>query len=164
MNYLMIEQKSNGDSQHLAEEIGFACMRWQETVEAFDETFGKLYGLNSAERQCLSVIMRAPQPANAVAKAIGLAPPSVTALIDRLTARDLVHRVADPKDRRKILVAPSAKAINLGKEIYGPIHQAGMRMLEQFSEAEKQIVLRFLTQAIEMQERELDRLQQKGAN
>jgi len=160
----MIEQKSNEESQGLAEAIGFACMRWQEAVEAFDETFGKLYGLNSAERQCLSVIMRAPQPANAVAKAIGLAPPSVTALIDRLTARGLVHRVADPKDRRKILVAPSEKAVTLGREIYGPIHEAGMLMLKQFSEKEQQVVLRFLTQAIEMQEHELDRLQQKGAS
>ncbi len=137
-------------------------MRWQEATEAFDETFGKLYGLNSAERQCLSVIMRGPQPANVVAKAIGLTPPSVTALIDRLTARDLVHRVADPKDRRRILVAPTQKTMELSKEIYGPIQEAGTKMLEQFSGAEKQIVLRFLTEAIAMQERELDRLQQKS--
>jgi DNA-binding MarR family transcriptional regulator len=164
MNYSMIEQKSNEESKQLSEEIGFACMRWQEAVEAFDETFGKLYGLNSAERQCLSVIMRAPQPANVVAKAIGLAPPSVTALIDRLTARDLVYRVADPNDRRRILVAPSDKAKKLGREIYGPIHQAGMQMLEQFSETEKQVVLRFLTQAIEMQERELEQLHERRAS
>jgi len=158
----MIEQMSNGEAQQLVEAIGFACMRWQEATEAFDETFGKLYGLNSAERQCLSVIMRGPQPANVVAKAIGLTPPSVTALIDRLTARDLVHRVADPKDRRRILVAPTQKTMELSKEIYGPIQEAGTKMLEQFSGAEKQIVLRFLIEAIAMQERELDRLQQKS--
>ncbi|KAA1180276.1 MarR family transcriptional regulator [Rhizobium tropici] len=158
MNYLMNEQKSNEDKQYLAEAIEFACMRWQEATESFDEAFGKLHGLNSAERRCLSAIMRAPQPANAVAKAIGLAPPSVTALIDRLSARDLVHRIPDPNDRRRVLVAPSEKAIRLGKEGYGPIQEAGLRMLKQFSAAEKQVVLRFITQAIEMQERELVRL------
>ena len=161
MNYSMIEQKSNEEAKRLAEAIGFACMRWQEVVESFDETFGKLHGLNGAERRCLSVIMRGPQPANAVAKAIGLAPPSVTALIDRLTARDLVRRIADTGDRRRILVAPSEKAIELAREAYGPIEKAGMRMLEQFSEAEKQVILRFLTQAIDMQESELDRLLQE---
>ncbi len=163
MNYSMIEEKSNEESPDLAEAIGFACMRWQEVTEAFDETFGKLYGLNSAERQCLSVIMRAPQPANVVAKAVGLAPPSVTALVDRLTARGLVHRIADPKDRRRILIAPSDMAVEVAREIYGPIQDAGSRMLEHFSDNEKRIVLRFLTEAIQMQENELERLQQKKA-
>ncbi|MFK0164337.1 MarR family winged helix-turn-helix transcriptional regulator [Rhizobium sp. NPDC090279] len=157
----MIEQKSNEETERLVEAISFACMRWQEATESFDETFGKLHGLNSAERRCLSVIMRAPQPANAVAKAIGLAPPSVTALIDRLSARDLLHRIPDPSDRRRVLVAPSEKAIRLGREAYGPIAAAGAQMLEQFSEAEKRVVLRFIMQAIEMQERELDRLLQQ---
>lgn len=35
-------------------------------------------------------------------------------------------------------------------------------MLEHFSETEKQIILRFLTEAIGMQERELERLQQRA--
>lgn len=96
-----------------------------------------------------------------MAKAIGLAPPSVTALADRLTARGLVHRIADPKDWRRILVALSEKAVEVAKEIYGPIEEAGVRMLEHFSETEKQIVLRFLIEAIGMQERELERLQQR---
>ncbi len=157
----MNEQKSNENERRLVEAIGFACMRWQEATESFDETFGKLHGLNSAERRCLSVITRAPQPANAVAKAIGLAPPSVTALIDRLSARELVHRVPDPNDRRRVLVAPSEKAIRLGQEAYGPIEAAGAQMLKQFSEEEKQVVLRFITQAIELQERELERLLQQ---
>ncbi|RKD69049.1 DNA-binding MarR family transcriptional regulator [Rhizobium sp. WW_1] len=161
MNYSMIEQKSNEEAERLSEAIGFACMRWQEATESFDETFGKLHGLNSAERRCLSVIMRAPQPANAVAKAIGLAPPSVTALIDRLSARGLVHRISDPSDRRRVLVAPSEMAVKVGMEAYGPIQEAGMQMLRQFSEAEKQVVLRFIRQAIEMQERELERLLQQ---
>jgi DNA-binding MarR family transcriptional regulator len=161
MNYSMIEQKSNEEQHRLVEAISLACMRWQEATGSFDETFGKLHGLNSAERRCLSVIMRAPQPANAVAKAIGLAPPSVTALIDRLSARDLLHRVPDPNDRRRVLVAPSEKAVRLGREAYGPIEQAGAQMLKQFSEAEKQVILRFVTQAIEMQERELERLLQQ---
>ena len=74
---------------------------------------------------------------------------------------DAVHRISDPSDRRRVLVAPSEMAVKVGMEAYGPIQEAGMQMLRQFSEAEKQVVLRFIRQAIEMQERELERLLQQ---
>jgi DNA-binding MarR family transcriptional regulator len=41
----------------------------------------------------------------------GLSSGAVTGLIDRLEARELVSRRADPEDRRKILIVPSAPNI-----------------------------------------------------
>jgi DNA-binding MarR family transcriptional regulator len=47
----------------------------------------------------------------------GLSSGAVTGLVDRLEARELVSRCADPEDRRKILIVPNASNI---QKLLGP--------------------------------------------
>jgi DNA-binding MarR family transcriptional regulator len=141
--------------------IGFACMRWQEAVETFDETFGRLHDLNSAERRCLSSIVFGPQPASAIAKATGLTPAAVTSLVDRLAARDLVRRKADPQDRRKVMVEITEHALALSAPVYGPVQQEGEKMLAHYSADELKVILKFVEEARAMQEMLIERLAQQ---
>jgi DNA-binding MarR family transcriptional regulator len=51
---------------------------------------------------------------------LGLESASITALIDRMTKRDLVLREPDPSDRRRVLLHVTAHASELGTTFFGP--------------------------------------------
>jgi DNA-binding MarR family transcriptional regulator len=138
--------------------IGRAVMLWQDATQAYDEQVGKRYGLNAAERQCLSLLVaRGPQTASAVAKHVWLTPAAVTALLDRLEQRGFLHRRPDPADRRKVLVEVGDKAEALARDAYQPIGEAGARFLERFTREELETVLRFIDGALELQTRFLEK-------
>ena len=142
----------------LAAAIGLAAMRWQEAVETFDETVGRLNDLNSADRRCLSLVSQGPQTASAVARATALTPAAVTALIDRLEARGLVRRTADAADRRRVLVEATAKAQALIEACYMPTARAGAEMLRAYGAEELQAIRRFLADALALQARMTEEL------
>src|SRR5262249_20450449 len=119
------------DKRALAEEIGRSYMLLQDATQAYDEEIGRRFGLNLAERRCLSLLMASgPQIASAIAREISLTPAAVTALIDRLEKRRFVKRKADPSDRRKVLVAPSEMTFELTREAYEGIAHAGAKLLD----------------------------------
>jgi DNA-binding MarR family transcriptional regulator len=63
-------------------------------------------GLSLARKKVLGVLARAGEPValRQLSDAIGIAPRSVTALVDGLEADRLVRRDQDPRDRRKASV------------------------------------------------------------
>lgn len=133
--------------------IGRTIMRWQDATEDFDEAFGRLHGLSAPERRCLGLIAFAPQTARAIAVETGLTPASITALLDRLEARNLLARRPDPDDRRKIMVSATRKALSLIEDAYGPIQREGAALLMHFSADEQNTILRFVADALELQSR-----------
>ena len=138
--------------------IGLAVMRWQDATETFDVTFGELNDLNSADRRALSLLSQGPQTASAIAKGVALTPAAVTALIDRLEQRKLLHRRPDRDDRRKVVVdlTDTARALVAGG--YGPIVRAGAEMLGRYSIQELTLIRRFVEDALALQQRMTEQL------
>ena len=63
-------------------------------------------GLSPVEEKTLDVLQReGPLTAGELSKHTGLAPPSVTGLINRLEKKGFVRRVADDEDGRRVRVA-----------------------------------------------------------
>jgi DNA-binding MarR family transcriptional regulator len=133
--------------------IGAGIQRWQDATEAFDETVGRIHGLNSAERRCLSFVSQGPQAASAIAKETKLTPAAITALIDRLESRGLVRRRADTADRRRVLVEATEITRDLVRSAYGPIARAGAELLGGYSLAELATIRRFVDDALALQSR-----------
>jgi DNA-binding MarR family transcriptional regulator len=142
---------SSRQREQLVTAIGRAIMRYQDATEAFDEAVGQLHDLNSAERRCLSFVSPGPQTASAIAKETALTPAAVTALVDRLESRGLVHRRRDAEDRRKVMVAATDKARALAANAYGPIARAGAELLSRYSIKELMLLSRFLDEALALQ-------------
>jgi MarR family transcriptional regulator, 2-MHQ and catechol-resistance regulon repressor len=70
---------------------------------AINSVLGLELGLS--EFAVLEVLLhKGPQPVNVIGKKVLLTSGSITAAIDRLESRDLVHRTADPQDRRARIV------------------------------------------------------------
>lgn len=153
---------SSTPKQGLIEAIGQLVVRWQDATQKFDETVGDLYGLNAAERHCLSFLWPGAQAASAIAREINLTPAAVTALIDRLEGRGLVRREPDPGDRRKVMVRATEKTAALTAETYLPLGEAGAALLSNYSDAELEVILRFGREALELQERMTDELRARG--
>jgi DNA-binding MarR family transcriptional regulator len=137
----------------LVNAIGQTIMRWQDAIEAFDDAVGQLHDLNSADRRCLSFVSQGPQTATAIAKETALTRAAVTALIDRLETRGLVHRRPDKSDRRKVLVEATDKTQDLILKTYAPTARAGVELLASYSLEELATIRRFLEEALALQQR-----------
>lgn len=149
---------SSAKRDTLMDSITSALMRWQDATQAFDEAVGEKLELGSAERHCLSFLHQGPQTAGAIAKAVGLTPAAVTALIDRLEMRGLVERRRSDKDRRQVHVVLTDAAMTMGMKYYGPIARDGAAVLEAMTTAELETINYFFAKALALQQRHTDKI------
>lgn len=101
-------------------------------------------GLHPTDYKMLSILDRmGPLSAGEVARHSGLATASVTNLIDRLEDRGYVERVADPGDRRRVLVRViiDREDVLAGR---ASMQAALDRMLKRYSNAELAVIVDFL--------------------
>lgn len=87
----------------------FSLLTRQET-KCLAAMYGPKYGLSISTWKVLSVIGRfAPISATEAGKRTSLEPDKVTRAVDSLVKRGLVLRRQDPEDRRRVILALSAK-------------------------------------------------------
>jgi DNA-binding MarR family transcriptional regulator len=113
-------------------------------------------GLHSTDMECLDhLLLRGPMTAGRLCELTGLSSGTMTALIDRLERAGYVRRERGTRDRRQVLVVPVEEKINRDlAPITQPLGEAVYAALEDYSEQELQVILRFLNQgnAIALQE------------
>jgi DNA-binding MarR family transcriptional regulator len=59
------------------------------------------------------IAARAPMTLLSLSEALGTRPPATCAMVNRLAKAGLVHRVADPDDLRRVLVAVTGKSVQM---------------------------------------------------
>jgi DNA-binding MarR family transcriptional regulator len=125
----------------------------QLATDRMDEAAGRALGINRTDGRCLDVIQRAGQiSAGRLAQESSLTTGSVTAVLDRLTEKGYVRRVPDPRDRRRVLVELTELAEARSWAIYGPLGERGHPHLEKLSNAEIELLIRFMRLGIELNE------------
>lgn len=160
----MVElNESRPGKAELIGRIGALIVRWQEATQRYDETVGEIFRLNASERLCLSFLTSGPQTASAIAKATRLTPAAVTALVDRLEARDFVRRRPDAHDRRKVLVEAGPATEALIRDVYMPLAAAGAPVYEKRDIAELLLVAEVLEETIAVQDDMTERLTARTA-
>lgn len=82
-----------------------------------------------------------------LARRIPLSRAAVTALVDRLTARDLVARVADTLDRRRTTLTLTPRARSLIGGLVTRMEQDAATVNDHFSEDELDVVGRWMSRA-----------------
>src|SRR5271169_6652453 len=71
----------------------------------FHEAVADQMGVSATDAKCRSIVAQlGPMTAGRLALQLGLTTGAVTGVIDRLERAQLVRRVADPKDRRRVVV------------------------------------------------------------
>ncbi|MEU2055649.1 MarR family winged helix-turn-helix transcriptional regulator [Streptomyces bungoensis] len=109
-------------------------------------------GLNATEEKTLDYLQRqGPLTAKELAELTGLAPASVTGLLDRLETKGFVRRVRHPTDRRRVLVELNEEKLAEFAEFFEDWARDIVEACEEFSTDELATVIRFLTVMSERQ-------------
>ncbi len=106
-------------------------------------------GLHPTDYKALGVLDRlGPLSAGELGSQTGLAPASVTNLIDRLAARGFLRREPDPVDRRRVLLHADVARLT-DNEFFASWQRAATRLWERYSDAELAVILDFLADTAE---------------
>ena len=85
-----------------------------------------------------------PLSAGDIARHTGLATASVTNLIDRLERKRFARRVADPRDRRRVLVEARVERVNAARQSFRSPSESLARLFERYSDADLGVIADFL--------------------
>lgn len=128
------------------------------------ETVARLAGLNPTDLECLDLLnLAGPQTAGQLAAQTGLTTGAMTAVIDRLEQSGFVRRRDDPRDRRRVLVELLPAGPVQIAPLYEPLAMKMERVLNDFSDRELRIVLKFLRNATEATTEHVQWLQEQPA-
>ncbi|MEV5436319.1 MarR family transcriptional regulator [Streptomyces sp. NPDC052682] len=116
-------------------------------------------GLNATEEKTLDYLERnGPLTAKELAELTGLAPASVTGLLDRLEAKGFVRRTRHPTDKRRVLVELNQDKVAELAVFFEDWARDVFEVCEQFSTDELETVIRFLTVVTDRQQKAAARL------
>jgi DNA-binding MarR family transcriptional regulator len=139
-------------------ELGRAMQAYQRSTQAYDDAVGRHLGLNPTDLRCLDWVVDGPKSAGELSSATGLKPAATTTLIDRLSDKGYVRRVADPEDRRRVLVEMTEQGASRTFEMYRPLVEEGQRSLVRFGVEELTRMRDYLVEIRELTDRHRDRL------
>jgi DNA-binding MarR family transcriptional regulator len=149
------------DRREVEQIVGAALRSYQRSVDAFDEVVAEYLRVNRTDLRALDVLLEQGQATPGyLADALGLTTGSITAMLDRLEKMGYVERRPDPADRRRIAVRPTARVGSLAGRIYGPLAEAGGRMLARYSKSELELLIRVLQETQAEQERQTERVRE----
>jgi DNA-binding MarR family transcriptional regulator len=116
-------------------------------------------GLNATEEKTLDFLQRkGPLTAKDLAELTGLAPASVTGLVDRLEAKGFVRRIKHPTDKRRVLVELNEPKLAELAGFFADWARDIVAACEEFSAPELETVNRFLEVMTETQRKATARL------
>ena len=137
------------------QELALLLRRLTVELDAVGQRFAQRHGLNRTDVRALVAIMDAarrgePMTAGRLGDAVELRSASVTALLDRLERVGHVRRVPDPVDRRRVALQMSDTAMAAGAEHFGGLQRDLTTAMEDYTDAELDVVRRFLVDMTEV--------------
>ena len=118
----------------------------------FHTAVGEASGLSVTETKALEVITRSgPVTPGDLARMSGLAPASVTALLDRLERKRVARRVPHPTDGRRFLIEIDPAHMARSQVVFTDLVLQLKDLCEDFDEEELDAIVRFLRGAAERQ-------------
>ena len=154
----------SNERELLLQQLGDAVRANQRATDAVDDLVGQLLGVNRTDGRCLDILdQHGRMSAGELASEAGLTSGAVTAVLDRLARAGYVQRIADPGDRRKVLVELTHKAHDATVELYGPMIESWDRVGGRFSDDDLRLLLEFQVLGRELQERHAEFLRRRMA-
>src|SRR6476661_4395643 len=122
--------------QQVIAEAGNAMQAYQRSTQAFDDAISRALGLNPTDLRGLDWLADGPKSAGELSAGTGLSSAATTTLIDRLTEKGFVRRIADASDRRRVLVEMTPEGRRRVGRFYGPLVAEGASLFDGISVAE----------------------------
>jgi DNA-binding MarR family transcriptional regulator len=117
----------------------------------FSQAVAERLGLAGTDVECLELLLEEGRlTVGRLAEMTGLTTGSATRMVDRLEQAGFVRRVADPVDRRRVLVEP---AVGIGQK-FGALHEsvarAQMDVIGRYDDAQLALLVDFLDRSTEV--------------
>lgn len=162
---------ARADDQHraqLLDQVMLEARRTGSLSTLHNRAAADLVSMNQTDWDCLDLLdWTGPIPAGELAKRVGLTSGAITGVLDRLEKFGLARRVADPGDRRRVIVEISADPEMPTDERFASLHALfallGNEMLVasgEFDDDELAVVLRWLRIGNEAVERSTVRMRE----
>jgi DNA-binding MarR family transcriptional regulator len=114
-------------------------------IDLLDHVAAERYGLNPTDMRSLDVIGQVgPLSPTELAQRVGFTTGGITTVVDRLEQAGYVRRVADPRDRRRLLIEKTAKTSERDHQVFGGLARMTLESLDTYSENELRVIQRFL--------------------
>lgn len=144
-------------------QLGDEIRAGQRATDAVDEAVCEVTGTNRTDGKVIDILdQHGRMSAGELARHSGLTTGAVTAVIDRLEQIGFVHRVADPDDRRRVLVELTPQGVETIVELMGPLAEQGRSLLSGYSDQQLELLLEFTRAGREIQERHAARLRERA--
>lgn len=132
------------------EDVLWELHQFVVAAAALDVTLGRRLSLSPSEYQAMKHLMTAGRPLGPVelGSLIGLTSGSATTLVDRLERAGHVQRRRAAQDRRRLTLEPTPTAVASAEQQLQPLENVLSRALETYSTEERQVIERFLTEAV----------------
>ncbi len=152
--------------QQLLETLIFQLSRELSTrTVLFHAAIAEHMGLSQGDHKALDLIndatnAGATMTAGQLAEAIGLTTGAITGLVDRLEKANLVRRVLDPQDRRKVVLEPTHARDDELWALLAPIAEATTEATGVYTDAELELISDFIRRSIALTVQETRRLRE----
>lgn len=138
---------TGGAIDPIVELLGY---RLSTATVLFHSAVADRLGVSATDVKCYSILRQAgPLTAGDLAARVSLSTGAITGVIDRLEKAQLVRRVPDPTDRRRVVVEllPNPARERAMNQLYAPMGRAIAELVASYDEAERTTILDFLTKA-----------------
>jgi len=138
--------------------------RTQVLTQMLDEAAALYLGINTTDGRALDVIDQAGGRITAgdLARELRLSTGAVTTIVDRLEKAGYARRVADPDDRRRVLIEATAKVARISEDIWGTAAEA-IDWASRYTDKELDLFIRFQEQSLEWLEQHLAHAEELNA-
>lgn len=127
----------------------------------FHAALGAKAGLSATDEKALDLIERfGPLSAGQLSARSGLAPASVTGLVNRLEAKGFARRIPNPADGRSVLIELVPEKIAEMAWLFDDFTKSLTELLEGYSSKELEAIVRYSTEAAMVQAEATRRLTQ----
>jgi DNA-binding MarR family transcriptional regulator len=133
------------------ESILRSLRRISRAIDLHSRQLAARYKLTGPQLICLRELERTDEMRSGVlAQEVNLSQPTVTGILDRLEARELVQRKRDDKDKRRVLVTITPTGSKLVAHAPTPLHKQFADRLAKLSPDQQATIDRVLAQIVEM--------------
>ena len=145
--------------QHVLEMLARVGRDHSDATVLFHSTMAEMLDLHPTDYKVLGMLDRyGPMSAGDIALKSGLAPASVTNLIDRLERKRFVSRMQDRQDGRRILVQPSPHRVNSARTLFDSTRRSLAELFDLYTVRDLEVIADFLGRNAERLRLETEKL------
>ncbi len=141
--------------KELQRDLDLAGRELSTVTVMFHTAIAEKLGLSATELKTLDLLQRfGPLTAGELGGRTGLAPASVTGLVDRLERKRYARRIADPTDGRRVLIELNHESVGAAAALFSDFMRRLQELYAGYSVAQLETILHFLRAAAQQQQQQ----------